>query len=54
MSGVLKGMLIVLLIVYVISPVDFCLGPVDDIIAVLLGICTTVIPSAKNMRAEEI
>lgn len=31
MNGVLKGMLLVLLIIYIVSPVDFCPGPVDDI-----------------------
>ena len=38
MSGVLKGMLLVLLIIYVISPVDLCPGPVDDIILLLCTI----------------
>ena len=38
MDGVMKGMLIVLVILYVISPVDFVPGPVDDILVVLLGI----------------
>ena len=37
MNGVLKGMLLVLLIIYIVSPVDFCPGPVDDII---LSLCT--------------
>ena len=35
MSGVMKGMLLVLLIVYIISPLDLCPGPVDDIILAL-------------------
>ena len=39
MNGVLKGMLIVLLIIYIVSPVDFCPGPVDDIILILLSLC---------------
>lgn len=38
MSGVIKGMLIALLIVYVVSPVDLCPGPIDDIILLLFGI----------------
>ena len=38
MNGVLKGMLIVLLVVYVLSPVDFCPGPIDDIILILLSL----------------
>lgn len=36
MNGVLKGMLLILLVIYVVSPVDLCPGPVDDII---LSLC---------------
>ena len=32
----LKGMLFALLIVYVVSPVDFLPGPVDDLMAILM------------------
>ena len=38
MNDVMKGMLIVLVILYVISPVYFAPGPVDDFIVILLGI----------------
>lgn len=38
MNGVLKGMLLVLLIIYFISPVDLCPGPVDDIILLLCAV----------------
>ena len=39
MDGVKKGMLLVLVLLYIISPVDFCPGsPVDDIIVLLLGL----------------
>ena len=48
MNGVLKGMLIVLLIAYIISPADLMVGPVDDIIAILLGTCCMATPSAPN------
>ncbi len=37
MDGVIKGMLIVLIILYVISPIDACPGPVDDLLVVLFG-----------------
>jgi uncharacterized membrane protein YkvA (DUF1232 family) len=37
----MKGMLIVLVILYVISPIDFVPGPVDDAIVILLGIAAT-------------
>lgn len=36
MNSVLKGMLLMLLIIYVISPVDFFPGPVDDALLGLL------------------
>ena len=39
MNGVLKGMFIVLLVIYIVSPIDFCPGPIDDIILILLTVC---------------
>ncbi|MBQ2886154.1 MAG: hypothetical protein IJE43_20740 [Alphaproteobacteria bacterium] len=38
MNGVLKGMLIMLIVVYIVSPVDLCPGPIDDIILLLFSI----------------
>ena len=38
MNSVVKGMLLVLMILYIVSPIDACPGPVDDIIVLLLGI----------------
>ncbi len=38
MDGTMKGILILLVILYVISPIDAAPGPIDDIIVVLLGI----------------
>ena len=40
MGNSLKGMIIILLILYIISPVDFCPGPIDDIIILLIGIAS--------------
>lgn len=37
MNGVMKGMLIMLVILYVVSPLDAMPGPVDDLIVILLG-----------------
>lgn len=37
MNDVMKGMFIILILLYIISPVDLCPGPVDDIIVLLLG-----------------
>ncbi len=42
MDGVKKGMLMILVILYIISPIDVCSGsPVDDIIVLLLGIAAS-------------
>lgn len=37
-SNIVKGMLIVIVILYIISPVDLMPGPIDDAIALILGI----------------
>jgi len=37
MNSIVKGMLLVLLIVYVLSPVDLCPGPIDDILLILFA-----------------
>lgn len=38
-NGFLKGVLLIAVIAYIISPVDLCVGPVDDLIVLLLGFC---------------
>ena len=38
MNGVAKGMLIVLTILYLVSPIDLCPGPVDDFIILLVSL----------------
>ncbi len=40
MDGVFKGMLLILLLIYVLSPVDLCPGPIDDIILILCTVCS--------------
>ena len=53
MNGVAKGMLIVLIILYVVSPIDFCPGPIDDLIVILLGIAAKkVLVVQKQRRCE--
>lgn len=37
MGGIGKGMLIVLVILYILSPIDAVVGPIDDIIVSLIG-----------------
>ena len=41
MNGVMKGMIIVLMIMYIVSPIDACPGPVDDLIVLLIGLAAT-------------
>ena len=41
MSGVMKGMILVLMILYIVSPIDVCPGPIDDFIVLLIGIAAT-------------
>lgn len=48
MNGVIKGMILVLMILYIVSPIDACPGPIDDIIVLLLGIAAT-----KSKKALE-
>ncbi|MBR7063805.1 MAG: hypothetical protein IKI31_01415 [Treponema sp.] len=38
MEGIIKMVLLVLIVIYVLSPVDLCPGPIDDIIVVLMGL----------------
>lgn len=46
MNGIVKGMLVALLIVYIVSPVDLCPGPVDDIILLLFSIGGSMVTRA--------
>lgn len=38
MSGILKVVMIVIMIVYIVSPIDLAPGPFDDVIVLLLGL----------------
>lgn len=37
MSGIGKGMLIVMVLLYILSPIDLAPGPIDDFILGLMG-----------------
>ena len=37
MNDMTKIILLVLIMLYVVSPIDLCPGPIDDLIVVLLG-----------------
>ena len=41
MENTMKGMLVILMILYVISPIDACPGPVDDVIVCLLAMAAS-------------
>lgn len=38
MNDIVKGMLLVLMILYIVSPIDACPGPVDDLIVLVVGL----------------
>jgi uncharacterized membrane protein YkvA (DUF1232 family) len=38
MNGITKGMMLVLMFIYIVSPIDFCPGPIDDLIVLMAGI----------------
>ena len=48
MNGIFKGLLLALLIVYVISPIDLCPGPIDDLITIAMGIGGTFLSAQKT------
>lgn len=41
MSNSAKVILVILVLAYIISPIDVCPGPIDDIIVALLGFAAT-------------
>ena len=48
MSDVGKGMILVLMILYIVSPIDACPGPIDDLIVLIIGMA-----ARKGMKATE-
>ena len=52
MNDVMKGILLVLMIIYVISPVDLAPGPVDDILVILLGLGAQKVSRIKDYEEE--
>lgn len=40
MNGVMKGILIAVVLLYIVSPVDLCPGPIDDIIVFLVALAS--------------
>lgn len=40
MSGFVKGMLFIVMIIYIVSPIDLCPGPIDDLLVLLIGLAS--------------
>lgn len=38
MSDFGKGMILVLMILYIVSPIDACPGPLDDLVVLIIGL----------------
>lgn len=38
MNDIIRGIIIIAVLIYIVSPIDFAVGPIDDIIVLLLGI----------------
>lgn len=38
MNDVMKGILLILMVLYILSPIDACPGPIDDFIVLLIGL----------------
>jgi hypothetical protein len=53
MNRFMKGFLFALLIVYVVSPVDFVPGPVDDILTIVLYLAANKSKLAIGKRDDE-
>ena len=40
MNDVMKGIVLLAILLYIVSPMDIAPGPIDDIIVLLLGLAT--------------
>ena len=40
MNGLMKGLVIMAILMYIVSPIDATPGPIDDIIVLLLGLAS--------------
>lgn len=51
MGKAMKGMILILMILYIISPIDVCPGPIDDVLVLLMGLAARK-SVAKNEDKE--
>ncbi len=47
-NNIVRGGIIAFVLLYVLSPIDAALGPIDDIIVALLGVAGTAAVSRKR------
>ncbi len=38
MENFIKGIIVTIILIYILSPVDACPGPIDDLVVALLGL----------------
>ena len=50
MNGFLKGLLTCLALIYCVSPVDACQGPIDDLLVIFLTIAMNKIGGSNSGR----
>ena len=41
MNNVMKGIIMLAVIIYIVSPIDIAPGPIDDILVLLMGIAAS-------------
>ena len=40
MNNFMKGLVVMVVLMYIVSPIDACPGPIDDIIVLMLGLAS--------------
>lgn len=40
MNNFMKGLVVMAILMYIVSPIDACPGPIDDIIVLMLGLAS--------------
>ena len=53
MNSAMKGIIIMAVILYIVSPIDIAPGPIDDLIVLLLGIAASKKISTDNNSKGE-
>ena len=48
MNDFMKGILMLLVVLYIVSPIDACPGPIDDIIVLMMALASRKSIAADN------